>query len=281
MTLRLAAAQAEAVAAHDTDGLAANATTAARLVDRAADEGARVVVLPEAFLTGYDAAVLAGPLPGPGDLDSAWLDPLREAVERTGVVALVGVALDRGGSRTLSLLLAAPGRQEVVYDKQHLDGPERPAFTPGAHGVLLDVDDHLLGLSVCYDGCFPEHARAAADAGAVGYLASAAYFTGGEHRADLYYRARALDNGMYVAFAGLTGRCGSGDFIGASAVHDPEGRTLARLGREEGVAVADLDPDLVAATRARHTMTADHRASLGDMVRLTVRGTCPRGLSAS
>jgi 5-aminopentanamidase len=270
VTLRLAAAQAEAVAAHDTDGLAANATTAARLVDRASEAGARVVVLPEAFLTGYDAAVFAGPLPGPGDLGAAWLDPLREAVECTRVVALVGIALDRGSSRTLSLLLVSPGRLELAYDKQHLDGPERSVFTAGDAGAVLEVDDHLLGLSVCYDGCFPEHARAAADAGAVGYLASAAYFAGGEHRADLYYRARALDNGMYVAFSGLTGRCGAGEFIGASAVHDPEGRTLARLGREEGVAVADLDPDLVAATRARHTMTADHRGSLGGVVRVTV-----------
>ncbi|WP_299050740.1 carbon-nitrogen hydrolase family protein [uncultured Nocardioides sp.] len=270
MTLRVAAAQAEAVAAHDTQGLAANAATAARLVRRAAGEGARVVVLPEAFLTGYDAAVFAGPLPGPGDLDAGWLDPLRTATAETGVVALVGTALDRGEVRTLSLLLAAPGRLEVAYDKQHLDGDERPFFTPGESGVTLDVDGHLLGLSICYDGCFGEHARTAADAGAIGYLASAAYFTGGEHRAELYYRARALDNGMYVAFAGLTGRCGSGQFIGASAVHDPEGRTLARLGTGEGVAVADLDPAVVEATRARHTMLADRRTSLGGVVRLAV-----------
>jgi len=270
VSLRVAAAQAEAVAAHDTGGLAANAATAARLVRGAADRGAEVVVLPEAFLTGYDQHVFAGPLPDPEALRAAWLDPLRAAAEDTGTVALVGVALDRGTHRTLSLLLVAPGRLEVAYDKQHLDGDERHLFAGGDTGAVLDVRGHLLGLSVCYDGCFPEHARAAADAGAVGYLASAAYFTGGEHRADLYYRARALDNGMYVAFAGLTGRCGDGEFVGASAVHDPEGRTLARLGREEGVVVAELDPAVVAATRARHTMTADHRTSLGDVVRLTV-----------
>ena len=51
MRLTLAAGQAESVAGD----LAANATTAAELVREAGDRGAEVVVLPEAFLTGYDA----------------------------------------------------------------------------------------------------------------------------------------------------------------------------------------------------------------------------------
>ena len=50
---------------------------------------------------------------------------------------------------------------------------------------------------------------------------------------------------MYVVFAGLTGRCGSSDFSGGSAIYDPEGRPLVRLGTERGVAVADLDTELV------------------------------------
>ena len=72
---------------------------------------------------------------------------------------------------------------------------------------------------------------------------------------------------MYVVFAGLTGRCGSRDFSGGSAVYDPEGRPLARLATEPGVAVADIDTAVVDATRARHTMLDDHRESLGERVR--------------
>ena len=66
----------------------------------------------------------------------------------------------------------------------------------------------------------------------MGYLSSSAYFPGGGHRRDLYYPARAVENGMYVVFSGLTGRCGALEFIGGSAVYDPEGRPLARLGDE-------------------------------------------------
>jgi predicted amidohydrolase len=161
----------------------------------------------------------------------------------------------------------------VPYDKQHLDGEESRYFTPGDHGASIRVHGLELGLSICYDGCFPEHARAAAEDGAVGYLSSSAYFAGSEHRRDLYYAARAVENGMYVVFSGLTGRCGPRDFSGGSAVYDPEGRPLVRLGAERGVAVAELDADLVEATRMRHTMLADHRESLGprDVVEAVTR----------
>jgi predicted amidohydrolase len=73
--LRVAAAQAVSVAGD----VRANVAAAARLTSQAADQGARLVLLPEAFLTGYDLAAFAGPLPSADDLDGAWLDPLRAA----------------------------------------------------------------------------------------------------------------------------------------------------------------------------------------------------------
>jgi len=263
--LRVAACQAEAVVGN----LDANAATATRLVREAGEQGAQVVVLPEAFLTGYDLDLFAGPLPGLVDLP---LDPLRDAARDTGAVVVAGSALEaRIGAhavKTISSVVVRPdGAVDVPYDKQHLDGDEKSHFTAGDHGASLRVHGVELGLSICYDGCFPEHARAAAHDGAVGYLSSSAYFAGAEHRRDLYYAARAVENGMYVVFAGLTGRCGKRDFSGGSAIYDPEGRPLVRLGTEAGVAVADLDTELVEATRARHTMLADHRADLGERVR--------------
>jgi len=261
--LRVAAAQGVAVAGD----LAANVATAAELVRSAADQGAEVVVLPEAFLTGYDLAVFAGPLPALVDLP---LTPLVAAARDTGAVVVASSALSSGGVATLSSVVVGPdGAVDVPYDKQHLDSDEKRFFTAGDHGASIRVRGLELGLSICYDGCFPEHARAAAEDGAVAYLSSSAYFTGGEHRRDLYYAARAVENGMYVVFAGLTGPCGDASFSGGSAVYDPEGRALVRLGDEPGVAVADVDTSVVEATRARHTMLADHRAGgLGERVRL-------------
>lgn len=264
MTLRVAAGQAEAIAGD----LRANVGTAARLAREAADAGARLLVLPEAFLTGYDAQVFAGPLPTLDDLTGPELDPLRVAAAERAVTVVVGAALRRNRVRTLSSVVVRPdGGVVAPYDKQHPCGDENDHITAGDHGTSITVDGIELGLSICYDGCFPEHARAAAADGALGYLNSAAYFPGAGHRRDLYYAARAVENSFYVVLSALTGTCGASRLIGGSAVYDPEGRPLARLGEEEGLAVADLDPGLVTATRERHTMHHDHREALGSRVR--------------
>ena len=263
--ITVAAAQAEA----RPGDLGANVTTAARLTRLAGERGAAVVVLPEAFLTGYDEGVFQQHRPTVDVVTGGVLDPLRDAARETGMTVVVSTALQREHGKTISSLVVRPdGTALAAYDKQHLDGIEKDHFTPGDHGASVTVDGLELGLSICYDGSFPEHARAAAADGAVGYLCSMAFFPGGAHRRDLSYAARALENGFYVVVSGLTGRCGGSSFIGGSAVYDPEGRPLARLGEEEGVAVAELDPDLIRITRARHTMHDDHRADLGPRVRL-------------
>ncbi|GAW51578.1 MULTISPECIES: carbon-nitrogen hydrolase family protein [unclassified Nocardioides] len=264
-TLRVAAGQAVAV----SGDLVANVRTAARLTALAGSQEVRLLVLPEAFLTGYDIDAFAGALPSSEDLDGPWLDPLRAEAVAGGVTVVVGTALQRGELRTLAqIVVRADGTATAPYDKQHLDGLEKQFFTAGDHGASITVDGVELGLSICYDGCFPEHAAAAARDGAVGYLSSSAYFPGGAHRRDLYYPARALENGMYVVFSGLTGPCGDISFIGGSAVYDPEGRRVAGLVEEEGLAIADLDTDVVAETRATHTMFSDHRADLGPRTRV-------------
>lgn len=246
--------------------LEANAAAAARLTAMARTEGARLLVLPEAFLTGYCAEAFSGIVPRPEDL-AMLLEPVVEAAGGALDVVLSS-PVDRGARRTLSsVLVSAAGTVSVPYDKQHLVGVELDHFTAGSHGASIVVEGWELGLSICYDACFPEHARAAADDGAHGYLNSAAYFPGGEHRRDIYCAARALDNGLFVASSQLTGACGGTTFIGGSAIHDPEGRALAKLGTEPGIAVADWDPALQAATRAAHTMHADHRAGLGERTR--------------
>lgn len=263
MTLRVAVGQAASV----PGDLAANVATAVGLARAAAETGARVLLLPEAFLIGYAPESFAA-LPREEELLGGAI-PLGEAAASLSLVVVVGAGVWRPGGNRLSLLIAdADGQVSLGYDKQHLDGAEKDTFTVGDHGALLEVDGQLLGLSICYDGCFPEHARAAADAGALAYLNAAAWFTGGEHRRDLHAAARALENGFYSVFSGLTGACGPAEFSGGSAIYDPEGRPLVRMGTEPGVVAADLDPTLVATTRTRHTMLADHRGDLGEMARL-------------
>ncbi|WP_089156112.1 carbon-nitrogen hydrolase family protein [Micromonospora sp. NBS 11-29] len=265
--LTVAAVQAQPV----PGDVASNADAAARLVDRAA--GARVVVLPELFLPAYHPPSLGADPVGTdvaadadGRVDDPRLDPLRAAAVAAGAAVVIGAAVrhpDR--RRTISSLVVDPaGTVTDGYDKQQLWGGERDLFDAGRRGATLVVDGWRFGLGICYDGCFPEHGRAAADDGAHGYLCPSGYLAGSAHRRDLYYAARALDNTMFVVFANAVGGADPWRFNGGAAVYDPEGRPLARgADTGEDVLVATLDPEALAATRAAHTMLLDRLPHAG------------------
>nr|WP_223164031.1 carbon-nitrogen hydrolase family protein [Nocardioides mesophilus] len=153
--LRVAAAQAESV----SGDVPANVATAVSLVRAAARGGARLVVLPELFLTGYDVA--AWTPEGCLRPDDAVLEPLRSAAREGAIAVVVGAAVaHEDGRHTLSVLVVAPdGTTTAPYDKQHLFADEREFFDAGDHGASITLDGWELGLGVCYDGCFPSTRR--------------------------------------------------------------------------------------------------------------------------
>jgi len=256
--LTVAAAQAQPA----PGDVAANAVTAARLAATARAQGARLIVLPELFLSAYHPPALrADPHGTAVTVDDPRLDPLRD----TGIVVVVGAAVRHGDGRLTCSILVVGQTVTVAYDKQHLWGPdENELFTPGTAGTTLTVGGWRLGLGVCYDGCFPEHGRAAALDGAHGYLAPSGYLDGSQHRRDLYYRARALDNTMYVVFANSVGGQAPWRFNGGAAIHDPQGRVLTQAPDDgEAIVMSTLDPVVLEQTRKAHTMLTDRLASLG------------------
>jgi predicted amidohydrolase len=65
-------------------------------------------------------------------------------------------------------------------------------------------------------------------------------------------RARAIENQAFVIAAGTCGAAGpTRDFFGHSMIVDPWGVVLGERAEGEGVVVADLDMDALAAVRER------------------------------
>ncbi|GAA4871046.1 carbon-nitrogen hydrolase family protein [Kitasatospora terrestris] len=235
----------------------ANVTTAADLVHRAAERGAGLLLLPELFVSGYQLpGIAADPARCTVSPDDPRLEPLLRACAATGTAAVLGAPVRdavTGALHIAALAVDRAGRVAAVYRKQFATPNERAAgFSGGDAGCTLDLDGWRLGLGVCWDSGFPEHARAAALDGAHAYLVGALFGTGGgRHQRATVFPARALDNTLYVALANHIGPAGPYTGCGASAVWGPDGRLLAEASADDPeLLTVRLDPAALAAARA-------------------------------
>jgi predicted amidohydrolase len=271
--MRLAVVQTEAT----PGAVADNSRRAAGSVADAAARGARVVLLPELYLCAYDLPTLAA---APADCEVATdesgvitdgrLEPLAEVAALTGTLVLTGAATRRPDGRLANSVVAVEpsGAVSAVYDKQHLwHADEARLFTAGEAGAALEADGWRLGLSVCYDMSFPEHAREAALSGAHAYLCLGAFASGNEHRAAVYLAARALENTVYSVFANPVGGPATRPTRGGSVVYAPDGTLVAGAGTDkEGTILADLDPSRMAEVRGFLRMLDEQRARLDSVL---------------
>lgn len=178
----------------------------------------------------------------------------QELSKAHGVYLLAGSVTERcpqGRPANASFFFNPEGRRIAVYRKLHMfdvdiaDGPayrESDEIQPGDEIVVAKTRLGDFGFAICYDLRFGEIFRLMARAGAQVILLPANFTkdTGMAHWETLI-RARAIENGCYVAACAQTGQKGAFEAYGHSMVADPWGRIVARTGDEEAVLVADVD----------------------------------------
>jgi len=238
-----------------------NLNEARRLIAKAAEQGARLVVLPEFFaIMGISELdkVVAREEPGQGPIQSFLSETARQCK-----VWLVGGSIPLAAStpdKVLNSCLVYDERGEQVarYDKIHLFnlelGNERydeaKTIEPGNRVVVVDSPFGRLGLAVCYDLRFPELFRAMQQVDII-VLPAAFTETTGKMHWEVLVRARAVENLAYVVAAAQGGYHVSGrETHGNSMIVGPWGRVLDRLPRGSGVVIAEVNPSYQASLRA-------------------------------
>ncbi len=259
-----------------------NLAAAERLIAQAADAGATLVALPEYFcLMGRndrDKLAIAEDA-GAGPIQ----DSLSAAASRHGLWVIGGTLPIRSSDAdrvyNACCVYAPDGMQAARYDKIHLfcfdngrerydeglvllAGSEPVAFTAAVSDVSAPI---RVGLSICYDLRFPELYRALmATPGQplCDLIAVPAAFTHTTGRAhwELLLRARAVENQCYVIASAQGGLHENGRRTwGHSMVIDPWGEVLAVQPEGEGVVLAELDLERLAAVRSQLPALAHRR----------------------
>jgi omega-amidase len=190
---------------------ASNLLRAKELVLRAAQNDARVIVLPEIFNSPYSVQYFreySEPIPE-GDsikklsemakLANAWLigGSIPEIDQKTNKIYNTSAVFNPKGE------LIDTHRKVHLFD---IDVPgkirfqESEVLSPGDKITTFDTEFGKLGLGICYDIRFPELTKIAVDQGCVAMIFPSAFnLTTGPLHWELLARARAVDNQVYVA----------------------------------------------------------------------------------
>ena len=243
----------------------ANLEHIALLAGKAGRDGARVVVFPEGAMHTFgensdDLRAAAEPLDGP------FVETLSRLAARLDLTVVAGMFETIPGDDLIAntAIVVGPQRGLVAsHRKVHLYDAfgelESERFRAGTSGVpLVEIDGFKAAFVVCYELRFPAFIQDAADRGADMLLVPAAWVAGPlkEEHWNLMVRARAVENTMFVAAAGMTGA----GYCGRSMIVDPLGVVIAGLAEGEGVAVGEVTAERLAHARARLPLVEQRRA---------------------
>lgn len=234
------------------------------VADEAVGRGARLLVCPEMFLTGYnlEPAALAK-LAEPANGSSAAR--VSDIARRSGLSVLYGYP-ERDGDAIYNsaALVDADGQVLANYRKCHMYGElDRRLFTPGnTPSAFADLDGVRVGVLICYDAEFPEALRYVALGGAAIALVPTASMKPFEFVARALIPVRAWENQIFVVYANRCGTEAELDYYGLSLVAGPDGGIVAQAGASEELLLAEIDLDARERAQREFNYLEDRRPEL-------------------
>ena len=216
---------------------AGNLAAALALIAELGGRGCDLIVLPELWPSGYSPKTLAGDVAASAEpLDGPRTSALARAAAAAGAWLAAGSVPERDGADVYNtaLLFGRDGELRGVHRKAHLYAPlgEDLIFAAGPRLTVCPTEDFgAVGLPVCFDGDFPETARALRLAGARVVVQASAYEVEAESWWDALYPARALENGQWWVMSNQCGQTPSGTLLGGSQVISPLGRVVSRAAK--------------------------------------------------
>ena len=258
-----------------------NTQNAINKIKAAAKKGAKVICLPELFLTKYFCQVeshknfsLAEKIPGP---TSYLFSTLAKDLKVILIISLFEKKTS-GLYHNSSIVINEKGKLLGKYRKMHIpDDPqfyEKFYFTPGDLGFKsFKTSKGNLGTLICWDQWFPEAARLTALKGAeiIFYPTAIGWHPRekkrfGKSQLESWLsiqRSHAIANGIYVAAINRVGTEKQGnkkiEFWGNSVIFDPSGNIIKKANLKENILICEIDFKKVETYRQHWPFFRDRR----------------------
>ena len=208
-------------------------------LERIAQQGGRLAVLPEMWSSGFDYRNLAAlALHTPRVLQA-----LAEFSAARGMVVVGSMPELDGDDLFNTSYLMDCGVIKGSYRKLHLFSPMREDRYMRAGDATLVVDTSVgrIGVAICYDLRFPELFRRLSLDGADVICLSAQWPKPRQDHWCTLMKARAIENQIFMVAANCCGVQGKLDFFGMSLIVSPRGEVLAEAGDQPCEVLAVLD----------------------------------------
>lgn len=221
-----------------------------------------VIILPELWSTGYALSELHGLASAEGEEEADFLGKLARKYGIWFAGGSVAARLETGITNRAQIV-DRKGSLVATYDKTHLVPmlDEDKYLVAGDTCCVYTIESISFGLAVCYDLRFCEFLRKLVLEGAQALIISAEWPLVRLNHWQALLKARAIENQCYV-LAANNSAMGSAPFAGNSQAIGPDGSTLCRLGFQEGIAVAEIDPEIVNQVRQAVPVFRDRRPEI-------------------
>jgi predicted amidohydrolase len=239
----------------------------AQPIARAADGGARLIVLSEMFATGFSMHPerIAEPEGGPNE--QFLIERAREHdCWIVGSIAQwpIGTQADHAEPKAANVaVLAGPDGTVTRYAKIHpfSYAGEHLRYQAGTQLCTVRIDGLRVSLFVCYDLRFADEFWAVGPDTDLFVVVANWPAARREHWRTLL-RARAIENLAYLVGVNRVGAAKELDHVGDSAIIDPLGRTLAEASYGPATLTAVVDADEVTRIRQELPFLRDRRPAL-------------------
>ena len=217
---------------------------------KASAMGAELLIFPELFLSGYRVPaetmkLVAEERGGPS------FQELSKSAREFNIAVLYGYPeVDRSSVTPVyynsAQLIDKDGSSLVNYHKTHpainTDGYEKVFKVGTSFAEITECCGVKIGVLICFDVEFPECVRSLALKGAqfVAVPTAMVYELKTKIVSSTMIPCRARENGLYIAYVNFSGD----PFGGHSVSSDPNGDVLARTGRDEQMALFEVDSQL-------------------------------------
>lgn len=202
----------------------ANRLTCKKMIGKAAENNAELIVFPEMTLTGF---TMNTEYAGERKLDGGeTIEYFKELSLEYGIDIIFGMVYISDKSYNLSVLIEK-GKLKAYYKKIHpfSYGKENNYYGKGNEMISVDYKGEGLSMFVCYDLRFPEIFQIASRKSKI-ITVIANWPAARIEQWDILLKARAIENQAFVIGVNRIGKGNGLEYVSSSAVYSPYGKRI-------------------------------------------------------